>query len=379
VKFGSLFAGVGGFDLGFEAAGFECCWQVEWDKYCQEVLRFRWPDVPKFGDIRDVSGYDLEPVDVITYGFPCQDLSIAGHQAGLDGERSGLFFEAIRIIKEMRDATDGQFPRVAIAENVTGLLSADGGSAMGRCLDTLAEAGALAIEWCVLDSQWFGVPQRRKRVFLASVFDSVAAGRCAGEIFSLAESGAGYPEQVGAQGEEVAGFVEGGSGNVGAFRLLSFGEYVDDGTSSTVQARDYKYATDLVAFVKSRRAQSSEDFETWVEGGPAPTLNQFDLGDTRSTVAVLSFDTKFGSNANVFEDVSPTLKASQGPPSFVDGVTTRRLTPVECERLMGWPDDHTKFRADGKLTSDSQRFKMCGNGVVAPVASWVAKSIARVL
>jgi DNA (cytosine-5)-methyltransferase 1 len=349
VKFGSLFAGVGGFDLGFEAAGFECCWQVEWDKYCQEVLRFRWPDVPKLKDVRDVSGYDLEPVDVITYGFPCQDLSIAGYQAGLDGDRSGLFFEAIRIIKEMRDATDGQFPRVAIAENVTGLLSADGGSAMGRCLDTLAEAGALAIEWCVLDSQWFGVPQRRKRVFLASVFDSVAAGRCAGEIFSLAESGAGYPEQVGAEGEAVAGGVEGGSGNVGSYRMLGFGHYTDDDSASTLKARDYKDATDLVAFVKAKRAQSSSDTESWVAGGPAPTLNCFDQGDVRATVLVSS------------------------------DVALRRLSPVECERLMGWPDDHTKFRADGKLTSDSQRFKMCGNGVVAPVASWVAKSIARVL
>ena len=375
MKFGSLFAGVGGFDLGFEAAGGECCWQVEWDKYCQEVLRFRWPDVPKFGDIRDVSGYDLEPVDVITYGFPCQDLSIAGYQAGLDGERSGLFFEAIRIIKEMRDATAGEFPKVVVAENVTGLLTADGGDAMGRCLNSLAEAGALVSEWCVLDSQWFGVPQRRRRVFLASVFDSAIAAGCADEIFPVAESSGGDFEKGAEAREGDAGDVEAGSGNIGAFRLLSFGQYTEDGTSSTVQARDYKYCTDLVTFVKSKRAQSSEDFETWVEGGPAPTLNQFDLGDTRSTVAVISFDTKFGSNAAFHEDVSPTLKASQGSPSFSDGIGVRRLTPVECERLMGWPDDHTLYRADGKMTSDSQRFKMCGNGVVAPVSKWVAKQI----
>ena len=349
MKFGSLFAGVGGFDLGFEAAGGECCWQVEWDKYCQEVLRFRWPDVPKWEDVRDVSGYDLEPVDVITYGFPCQDLSIAGYQAGLDGERSGLFFEAIRIIKEMRDATAGEFPKVVVAENVTGLLTSDGGDAMGRCLDALAEAGALVSEWCVLDAQWFGVPQRRKRVFLASVFDSAIAGRCADEIFPLAASGAGYPEQVGAQGEAVAGEVEGGSGVVGSYRMLGFGHYTDDDSASTLKARDYKDATDLVAFVKAKRAQTAEDTESWDVDRPAPTLNCFDQGDKRATVLVAS------------------------------DVALRRLTPVECERLMGWPDDHTLYRADGRRTSDSPRFKMCGNGVVAPVSNWVAKQIGVLL
>lgn len=423
MKFGSLFAGVGGFDLGFEAAGGVCCWQVEWDKHCQQVLGFRWPDVPKWEDVRDVSGYDLEPVDVITYGFPCQDLSVAGKQAGLDGDRSGLFFEAIRIIKEMRDATDGQFPRVVVAENVTGLLTADGGDAMGRCLDSLAEAGALVSEWCVLDSQWFGVPQRRRRVFLASVFDSSVAGRCTGEIFPLAQSGGGDSAESVKEGEEVAGDVEDGVGVGRSFRMLGFGHYADDDSASTLKARDYKDATDLVVmpisgkvigrkdantgngrgygfdgdpmftlttvdrhavavvpFVKSRRAQNKDDFETWVEGGPTPTLNQFDMGDVRSTVAILSFDTKFGSNAGVFENLSPTLKASQGSPSIATNNTSvRRLTPLECERLMGWPDEHTLYRSDGKMTSDSQRFKMCGNGVVAPVAEWVAKQIGVLL
>ena len=79
--FGSLFAGVGGFDLGFEAAGFECKFQVEWDKHCQQILAHHWPNVPKWGDVSEVSGYDLPPVDVITYGFPCQDLSVAGRRA----------------------------------------------------------------------------------------------------------------------------------------------------------------------------------------------------------------------------------------------------------------------------------------------------------
>jgi hypothetical protein len=112
--FGSLFAGVGGFDLGMESAGWNCEWQVEWDKHCQSVLRKHWPTVPKYFDIRDVDGSKLTPVDCIVFGSPCQDLSIAGKGGGLEGSRSGLFHEAIRVIKEM-----SQVPSVAIKETTS--------------------------------------------------------------------------------------------------------------------------------------------------------------------------------------------------------------------------------------------------------------------
>ena len=111
---GSLFAGVGGFDLGMEQAGFTVLWQAEWDKHCQSVLRRHWPDCALYGDVTDVNGGEIPPVDVITFGSPCQDLSVAGKRAGLDGDRSSMFFQAIRIIKEVRDATEGVFPRVAV-------------------------------------------------------------------------------------------------------------------------------------------------------------------------------------------------------------------------------------------------------------------------
>ena len=433
--FGSLFAGVGGFDLGFEAAGYDCKFQVEWDKHCQQVLGYHWPNVPRWGDVSEVNGADLPPVNVITYGFPCQDLSVAGKRAGLDGDRSNLFFEAIRIITEMREATNGLAPTFAVAENVVGLLNADGGSAMARCLDALAEAGAVAIEWCVLDAQWFGVPQRRRRVFLTSCFDPSVAERCPDPLFPVAESSARNPAEVEQERQEVASTLGGGSGSRGwspdtdrmtfvPFRQLGFGHYTDGDQGSAVKARDYKDATDLVAFTKGRRAQTTEDYETWDEHRPAPTLNEFDNGDIRTTTAVvfdpsrrdgarpqldgtcntltghmgtggnntpmvaqqtLSFDTQFGSNANVFDNVSPTLKASQQPPSITTDtpaaheLSVRRLTPVECERLMGWPDGHTLHRADGKDNSDSQRYKQCGNGVAAPVARWIAKHLRNVL
>lgn len=152
----------------------------------------------------------------------------------------------------------------------------------------------------------------------------------------------------------------------------------------------------MLWYTKSRRAQTNEDYETWVEGGVMPTLNAFDNGDVRTTILIttasvigslqardykgvgnqyvtenkliISFDTQFGSNATTFEDMSPTLKASQQPPS-VTGTSVRRLTPVECERLQGFPDGWTEGQ------SDTQRYKQMGNAVAVPVVEWIIGNI----
>lgn len=394
LTFGSLFAGVGGMDLGFEEAGFDCRFQVEWDKHCQQVLAYRWPTVPRWGDVSEVSGADLPPVDVITYGFPCQDLSVAGKRAGLDGGRSGLFFEAVRIIREMREATDGRYPVVAVAENVPGLLSADGGAAMGRCLDELAEAGSLVTEWCVLDAQWFGVPQRRRRVFLAAVFDSGVAGRCPDPLFPVASSSARNPAESDEARQEVAGTLGGGSGQRGwspdtdrmtfvPFTQSSFGGYTEG--FGTLTATDHKRPEQhIVPFVKVVRSGARDEdgnlpAEVWREERVNPTLNQFDQGDTRATT-VVAFSHTQGLDPQQSTESFPTLRSGGGGRAVsVGDLNVRRLMPVECERLMGWPDDHTLYRADGKMTADSQRYKMCGNGVVAPVARWVAKHLAATI
>ena len=428
LTFGSLFAGVGGFDLGFEAAGYDCKFQVEWDNHCQQTLAHHWPDVPRWGDVSEVSGYDLPPVDVITYGFPCQDLSVAGKRAGLDGNRSGLFFEAIRIIKEMREATNGMAPTFAVAENVPGLLNADGGHAMARCLDTLAEAGALAQEWCVLDAQWFGVPQRRRRVFLTACFDPATTARCPDQIFPVAQSGARNPAESNKAREEVAGAVSGSVGTGGLQRVT--GTLAAGAHPGSYNGQD-AYNDMLVPFVKVVRSGARDKdgnlpAEVWREEHTAPTLTQFDQGDTRTTIAV-AFHPHYHDGARPqTKGTSPTVTARWGtggnnglmvaqPIPMQDGtkfsgqngigvgaegdpmytldtisqnavaqpgetdLAVRRLTPLECERLMGWPDNHTLHRADGKQNSDSARYKMCGNGVVAPVSAWVGKHLAALL
>jgi DNA (cytosine-5)-methyltransferase 1 len=154
ITFGSLFAGIGGFDLGFERAGMVCKWQVEIDDYANKVLSKHWPGVHRERDIRECGKHNLERVDVICGGFPCQDISYAGLGAGLDGERSGLFYEAVRVVRELQ-------PRVVVLENVAALLT----RGLDRVLGTLATIGYDA-EWHCIPAAAVGAPHIRDRVFV---------------------------------------------------------------------------------------------------------------------------------------------------------------------------------------------------------------------
>jgi DNA (cytosine-5)-methyltransferase 1 len=464
LTYGSLFAGVGGFDMGMEQAGYEPVFQVEWDKNCQKILHHHWPTVPKWGDVCDVNGADLPPCDVLIFGSPCQDLSVAGKRAGLqDGDRSSMFFEAVRIIKEMRDATNSIYPRATIWENVPGALSSNKGADFGVVLSSLADIGAITQEYAVLDAQYFGVPQRRRRIFLVSIFDSAASERCPDPLLPLIQGSRGdFAKGRKARkdatrfastsidpsdGKEIVhtsssfgdfsvigfGTLRSSGGDLGGgsetlvtaqldqaesgtgetFRMLAFGHYVQDDTASTIKMCDHKDARDLVVpfvFDGTRHDDFRMDTETvptlkqrmGTGGGQVPMLaepivydgyNQKldDSGvhrslrigrDSSDFVAqpIYSFDTQFGSNAAVFEDHSPTLKSSQQPPSVSPpGLAVRRLTPLECERLQGWPDDHTRWTADGKEQADTNRYKQCGNGVASPCAAWVGEQLRPVL
>ena len=309
--YGSLFAGVGGIDLGLDSAELQCKFQVEIDENCQQTLSHHWPNVPKYTDIKTVSGYDLPPVDMITFGSPCQDLSTAGKRAGLEGERSGLFYEAVRIIKEMRDKTNGQYPKISIWENVVGALSSNGGADFGQVLHEMDEAGACFSEWAVLDAQYFGVPQRRRRVYLISVYDPTIASRCPSKILPVNEINRGNSKKIFKQWQKnTQKTINSPAGN-------NEEEYLTVDIVGPLQARDYKGVG-----------------------------NQY-VQENKLVVELTS--------------------------SLVPNI--RRLTPLEYERLMGWPDNHTLNRADGKTNADSTRYKMCGNGVASPVIKWIANQI----
>jgi DNA (cytosine-5)-methyltransferase 1 len=532
----SLFSGVGGFDMGLENAGMETVFQCEWDKHANSILHRHWPDVPKWDDVSTLTGKHIlahaPVVDVVAWGSPCQDLSVAGKRAGLEGGRSGLFHEGIRIIKELQEETNGQYPRISIWENVVGALNSNGGADFGVILDEMAEAGALAVEWSVLDAQYFGIPQRRRRVFVIAIFDPVLASRCPNPLLPVAESLPGHltkgkPKRKSAARTLTEGlgtddaivnaicgetYHHGGITNqdVGSGHMVvegaewwNGGQIADSLTTTSndqrmpdkqrfqavveqnivgaLAARDYKgvgnqYVAEnkcvVEPYVKSSRAQTSEDSETWIPGEVNPTLNSFDVGDTRATTAIVEpvlFENSYRDGARIANDgVSQTLTSKmgtgggntpmiaigiqgnvigrqdhngpagkghteEGEPMFtltstdihavaypidtrnalrdpekydaqnrqglgigndgdpmatltsahVNGVAhdapstmaVRRLTPLECERLMGWPDNHTLTKADGTIQADSHRYKQCGNGVASPVAQWIAKHI----
>tara|TARA_R110002051_G_scaffold229801_1_gene291699 strand:+ start:611 stop:1519 length:909 start_codon:yes stop_codon:yes gene_type:complete len=165
---GSLFAGIGGFDLGVQRAGCQVDWQVEIDPWCRQVLAKHWPEVPRYEDIKTVGAHNLKPVDWIVGGFPCQDLSTAGKQKGLQGDRSGLWWEMRRVIGELR-------PEVVIVENVPNLVNLG----IEHVLGSLAEIGYDA-EWDIVSAQDIGAPHLRKRIWIVAHADSARLGEQCG-------------------------------------------------------------------------------------------------------------------------------------------------------------------------------------------------------
>ena len=198
----SLFAGVGGFDLAMERNGVKVVAAVEIDKKCQEVLAHRFPNTKLFGDVTTVKGSDLigagfEPSrGIITGGFPCQDLSVAGKRAGLAGARSGLFWEIARLVEETQT-------EYFIIENVPGLLSSNKGADFGVVIGTMADLG-YSVGWRVLDAQYFGVPQRRKRIFIVGRRSSE---RGIAEILFKSEGLRRNPTQIIETRQDIAGSI----------------------------------------------------------------------------------------------------------------------------------------------------------------------------
>ena len=258
MKLGSLFDGSGGFPLGGIIVGLTPVWSSEIEPFPIRVTEKRLPSVRHYGDVSKLNGAGLEPVDVITFGSPCQDMSLAGKRAGLDGARSGLFFQAVRIIKEMR-AKYGR-PRFAVWENVRGALSSAGGEDFRRVLEELCRvkddaadvprpkkwqsAGLIwgngySVAWRVLDAQYWGVPQRRKRIYLVADFD----GDSAGKILFDSEGVSGHSEKMQAARKDFARCAQGGIGEaVGVLNDQGGSSIsIEDNLSPTLRAETHQH------------------------------------------------------------------------------------------------------------------------------------------
>lgn len=258
MKLGSLFDGSGGFPLGGIIAGMTPVWSSEIEPFPIRVTEKRLPFVKHYGDVSKLNGADLEPVDVITFGSPCQDMSLAGKRAGLDGARSGLFFQAVRIIKEMR-VKYGK-PRYAVWENVRGALSSAGGEDFRRVLEELCRvkddaadvprpkkwqsAGLIrgngySVAWRVLDAQYWGVPQRRKRIYLVADFD----GDSAGKILFESEGVSGHFAKMQAARKDFTRCAQGSAGEtVGVLNDQGGSSIsIEDNLSPTLRAETHQH------------------------------------------------------------------------------------------------------------------------------------------
>ena len=313
---GSLFDGSGGFPLGGLLSGITPVWASEIEPFPIRVTTKRLPFMKHYGDVSRMDGRKIEPVDIITFGSPCQNMSIAGRREGLDGSRSSLFYEAVRIVKEMRCATDGRYPRYIVWENVPGAFSSNKGADFQSVLEEIcsvkgyeidparperwANAGEIvaddfSLAWRVFDAQYWGVPQRRKRIYLVADF----AGRSAGKILFESEGVSGYTPQGFRPWQGVAGAFAEGAGASGCVCLN------DQGGS---------------------RIDVTEDV--------AATLRAENHGHPPCVMGAAGFCTEHSAQARGIgygEETSPTLRAGTVPAAVYENHSqdTRYIGPLE--------------------------------------------------
>ena len=480
MKLGSLFDGSGGFPLAGSLCWIEPVWAAEVEPYPIAVTRSRFPRMKHLGDVTKVNGADIEPVDIITFGSPCQDLSVAGKRAGLKHEsngddettRSGLFMEAIRIIKEMRGATNGVYPRFAVWENVVGAFSSNKGEDFRTVLEELIKiveqsasmpapekgrwpyadcyvGDGWSVAYRTFDAQYWGVPQRRRRIYLVADF----AGECAWKILFEREGLQGYFETGRTPWEEAAADAESGAyvydargngdGDIVSTLTGDHENRITDYTSVIVSPvyclqgnvvdrsdtagcngedvkEDIRYTPNTidrhcVAFA----VQSIGDYK---QSDVSSCLKERDYkGDADLVVECAGVDCR---NMNESVELYPTLQAHPNGGHSLNfsgavrvGYTVRRLTPTECARLQGFPDDwgHPDNKEDftdeeyefwlnvrntyaaingkevrqytrqqmlswyNKLHTDGAEYKMWGNGIALPCALYVMHGIQTVL
>ena len=495
IKLGSLFDGSGGFPLAGAISGIEPVWAAEVEPYPIAVTRSRFPQMEHLGSVTEVHGDKVRPVDVITFGSPCQDLSVAGKRAGIhDGQRSNLFFEAVRIIKEMRGATNGRHPTFAVWENVPGAFSSNKGADFRCVLEAFVRISAeisvpgpangrwnpageivgdgFSIAWRQLDAQYWGVPQRRKRIYLVADF----RGGRAGEILFERESMRGNPAACGAPEKDAAANAAGSAGRGRCARCLnpwdpqSIRQYAVDGVFPTLAASSsggQNRAGVCFKIGQGAKARSLGESETVTPslgseagGNSMPGIGYPQVARTLTAEAaslcidrgqnVVCYDargngdgthcpTLTGDHENRITDYT-ALCIGHGEPNSItmanqentltcmhdqQAVLTsgkpprkyiiRRLTPLECCRLQGFPDrwgipdrkdklsnEELEFwqgvrdtcasiagkppkkysaksltRWYNALHTDTAEYKMWGNGIALPCAAFVLGNVAK--
>ena len=361
---GTLFSGIGAPE--HAAPGIDWRWAAEIDPFAAAVHRQRFPGVPNLGDVRAVNGREVEPVDVVVFGSPCQSFSVAGRRRGLDDPRGDLAVVAL-------DAVGQLHARWFVFENVPGLLSSGGGRDFAALLGRMAQRG-YGVAWRILDARHFGVPQRRRRLF---VVGHLGDWRPAAAVLFERESLRRRPAPRGEAAKDLAGTLAGGARSRGGHSaddigLIAFGGNNTGGSIAVATAvnahggphgrLDFESETFIVHALRGEGFDGSEDGT----GRGTP------LVPVARTVSLRARDG--ATAAELGDDTGNALRASQGGGDKAHVLfrgSVRRLTPRECERLMGLPDDWTAIDWRGRPAPDGRRYRAIGNSMAAPVIGWV--------
>lgn len=467
---GSLFDGIGGFPLAAQRCGIRTVWASEIEPACIAITKRHFPRMEHLGDITQIDGGKIPPVDIISFGSPCQDLSTAGKQKGLSGERSGLFLDAVRIIYEMRRATNGRYPTFIIWENVSGAFSSNKGNDFRIVLEKITNSrvpmpnsgrwatagmvrgcrGGASVAWRLLDSQYWGVPQRRKRIFLVGDFRAERAP----EILFKPESELGYidtrrpkRERIAAafvRDFEVAGGLEenscvadfgrtadriyynadksrtltattGGGGSATgnyldisevrpinlqvATRCKALGERTGLGigeNNDPAYTLQEQHSHAVFAVYPMRDPQLNQNANGFVVGNdsdPAPTLSATErhaiaacFADNSNEFAACYAPSSYGTYKEGFGPLRQTgfgdsenLIVILNKIAYWIKYELRKLTPLECERLQGFPDYWTKYGESGEELPDTPRYKALGNSLTVQCAERIFRGIIAVV
>lgn len=406
MRYLSLFSGIEAATQAWHSLGWECVAVAEREPFPCRLLQHYYPHVPNLGDVTKITEEiiaNLGRIDIVVFGSPCQDLSVAGKRKGLAGARSNLFFAAVDIARWARDWCGCRF---ALWENVPGAFSSNEGRDFAAVVDALAglepgttevpkgkkwgtEGAAIGpdamVEWSTLDAQWFGVAQRRRRVFALADFGAWADRP---PVLLEPESLRGDSAPRGGPGEDVAATVTSRVGNSGPRGRESQQRLVLSSTGSVAHCLnaggmgriDFETET-MLAYMPAR------SFGT--DGGVDERFAAIDVAPTlRAMGGVVSHDNGGGQLAVAFQsgadcyngrltgDVAATLGTQSGDgvssgPSVLSTMVVRRLTPRECERLQGFPDDYTAI----PKAADGPRYKALGNSKAVPVVRWIGKRI----
>jgi len=470
LTYGSLFTGIGGFDVGFDRAGMRCAFQCDlfrpdespyalsehnaeieaatspkqvkkikskwaelnnYGRSTEKVLERHYPHTQRINDVKEINSQAVEAVDLICGGFPCQDVSVAGLRAGLAGKRSGLWFEFHRILADLN-------PRWVVIENVPGLLSSNGGQDFAVILRGLVECG-YGVAWRILDAQYFGVAQRRRRVFIVG---SLGSGRAAQVLFesesgawdsapsrearqivaAIPASGAGTSRTGNArtEAEKMIAVIKGASIGREPQNGPQYGEVITDGSSYTLNSsevhavafqqntrdevrmingdgaivgalsaeagmKQQNYIAKALTAKNQRLGDGSE--ETFIVSaidvrnmreqpdGISGTLQSKKTGGHSLNYQnpIIAFDPFMGgSDRTVIHRKDGIAQLSGREDAIAGSMGVRRLMPIECERLQGFPDNHTAGQ------SDSTRYRQTGNAVAVPCSEWLGKRIAAI-